>query len=150
LLVALVIVSVVPAWGRGQAVLHPPVAALRAQPILPQQPEPTPGDDKRGEKPLRDDVKKIETLTTPLPVPADLGQAPQPIDLPTALRLADDQNPEIAFARERIREALAQQNRAEVLWLPHLEVGVNWTRHDGQIQATTGEVITVSRSSLFV
>lgn len=75
---------------------------------------------------------------------------PRPIDLPTALRLADVQNPEIAVARERIREALAQVDRAEVLWLPNLELGANWTRHDGQIQRATGEIPTVSRSALFV
>jgi outer membrane protein TolC len=70
--------------------------------------------------------------------------------LPTALRLANAQNPEIALARERIREALAVQGRAEVLWLPDLEVGTTWMRHDGQIQRAVGEVFTTSRSSLFV
>jgi outer membrane protein TolC len=75
---------------------------------------------------------------------------PELIDLPTALQLADRQNPEIAVARERIREALAIQDRAEVLWLPQLDYGPTWMRHDGQIQRSSGEVITVSRSSLFV
>jgi len=75
---------------------------------------------------------------------------PELIDLPTALQLTDRQNPEIAVARERIREALAIQDRAEVLWLPQLEFGPAWMRHDGQIQRATGEVLTVSRSSLFV
>lgn len=78
------------------------------------------------------------------------GVSPQLIDLTTALRLADGKNPEIALARERIREALAQQEHAEVLWLPHLEFAPNWLRHDGQIQRSTGEVITVSRSALGV
>jgi outer membrane protein TolC len=64
------------------------------------------------------------------------------------LRLADARNPEIAVARERIREALARQERVEWLWLPTLEVGPAYTRHDGQIQRTEGQVITVSRSSL--
>src|SRR5262245_30523185 len=60
---------------------------------------------------------------------ADTAAAePQPIDLPTALRLANVQNPEIALARERIREALAVQDRAEVLWLPNVEFGPTWTR----------------------
>jgi outer membrane protein TolC len=81
------------------------------------------------------------------PVPA---AEPQPLDLPTALRLADAQNPEIALARERIREALAVQDRAEFLWLPTFEIGPTWQRHDGQIQRVEGPVITVSRSSLFV
>jgi len=84
-----------------------------------------------------------------LAVPAFPGK-PELIDLPTALQLTDRQNPQIAVARERIREALAVQDRAEVLWLPQLEFGPSWMRHDGQIQRASGEVITVSRSSLFV
>ena len=64
------------------------------------------------------------------------------------MRLANVKNPTIAFARERIREALAKQERAEVLWLPHFEFYPAYARHDGQIQRSTGEIITVSRSSL--
>ncbi len=78
------------------------------------------------------------------------GASAQLIDLTTALRLADTKNPEIALARERIREAFAQQEHAEVLWLPHLEFAPVWQRHDGQIQRSTGEIITVSRSALGV
>src|SRR5262245_13749874 len=79
--------------------------------------------------------------------PADWPTEPQPIDLPTALQLADRQNPEIAVVRERINEALAVERRAEVLLLPNLEYGPAWMRHDGQIQRSEGEVVTVSRSS---
>lgn len=82
--------------------------------------------------------------------PTAASAEPQPIDLPTALRLANVQNPEIALARERVREALAVQDRAEVLWLPNFEFGPIWTRHDGQIQRATGEIPTVSRSALFI
>src|SRR6266545_1247057 len=39
--------------------------------------------------------------------PAATPPEPQPIDLTTALRLTDAQNPEIALARERVREAMA-------------------------------------------
>lgn len=74
----------------------------------------------------------------------------QPIDLPTALRLANVQNPDIAVARERIREAQSRQDLAEMLWLPNLELGPVWMRHDGQIQRSTGEVFTTSRSAAFV
>ncbi|MBL8792417.1 MAG: TolC family protein [Planctomycetia bacterium] len=84
------------------------------------------------------------------PDAALLPARPELIDLPTALQLADRQNPQIAVARERIREALAVQDRAEALWLPQLEFGPTWMRHDGQIQRATGEVLTISRSSLFV
>src|SRR5262245_36618743 len=54
---------------------------------------------------------------------AQLPSRAELIDLPTALRLADAQNPEIAIARERIQEALAQQDRANLLWLPNLDFG---------------------------
>src|SRR5262245_34461186 len=53
-------------------------------------------------------------ICTPLPESrkeAKAPEAPQLIDLPTALRLANVNNPTIAFARERIREALAKQER---------------------------------------
>ncbi len=71
------------------------------------------------------------------------------IDLPTALQLADMKNPQVQFARERIRAAEAELRQAEVLWLPDLSVRSTWLRHDGKIQDTRGEVITVSRSALF-
>ena len=90
---------------------------------------------------------------TPQGDPAAAPAAPaetHPIDLPTALRLADAQNAEVALARERIQEALARQELAELLWVPNLEVSANWTRHDGQIQRANGEVFSTSRSSAFV
>src|SRR5262249_33909320 len=40
-----------------------------------------------------------------------------PIDLPTALRLADANNPTIALARERINEAYANLRQAQALLL---------------------------------
>src|SRR5262245_25713406 len=63
------------------------------------------------------------------PPAPDRGEPPEPrlksypIDLPTALRLADSQNPEIAVARERINQALAIQDRLALFWIPSLEVG---------------------------
>lgn len=84
------------------------------------------------------------------PEPPTLVETPKPIDLPTALQLADRQNPEIAVARERINQALAEQLQAEVLWVPDLIVDSTWTRHDGQIQRFNGEIRTVSRNSLGV
>ncbi len=100
-------------------------------------------------------AEKAAPPAPPLPapqIPAVTDGQPQPflIDLPTALRLTDAQNPQIQFARERIREAEARLERANVLWLPNLSAGTTWTRHDGQIQEVRGDVIPVSRSALFV
>jgi len=72
-----------------------------------------------------------------------------PIDLPTALRLAGGNNLQIALARERVNEASARALQARALWIPSLNAGVVYNNHAGQIQATEGEVLEVSRSSLF-
>jgi len=116
------------------------------------QPMSAPPDSFRSAAKLppteADSIRRTSAQTEELPPPRDEG--PVPINLPTALQLANAQNPEIALARERIREALAQQDRASLLWLPNLELGSTWVRHDGQIQRATGEVLNVSRSSLFV
>ena len=72
-----------------------------------------------------------------------------PIDLPTALRLADSANPTVAVARARVAEAYARQRQAEVYWLPTITSGGIYNRHDGQIQNTDGTIITVSKQNLF-
>jgi outer membrane protein TolC len=74
---------------------------------------------------------------------------PLPIDLPTALRLADSSNPTVAVARARVAEAYARQRQAEVYWLPTITSGVVYDRHDGQIQDTSGNILTNSHQSLF-
>lgn len=71
------------------------------------------------------------------------------IDLASALQLAAGQNPNVAFARERINEAFAQHARAEVLWLPSIRAGANWNKHEGRIQDVAGNVINTSRGSYF-
>jgi outer membrane protein TolC len=86
--------------------------------------------------------------------PASLPPPPAadscPIDLTTALRLAGANNLQIQLADERVREAEARLQGAELLWLPSLYFGVEYNKHDGQIQDTRGQVPEVSRNSLFV
>jgi outer membrane protein TolC len=90
----------------------------------------------------------------PLPKPLPLAEEPipdqLPIDLPTALRLAGANHLQIALAAERVRQAEARLEGAKSLWLPTLDAGVGYNRHQGQIQDTGGNVIDVRRSSLFV
>jgi outer membrane protein TolC len=71
------------------------------------------------------------------------------IDLPTALRLVNASNPTIALARERVREAYARLLEAEALWLPTLQTGPAYQRHDGRIQNSHGDVFSVSKSNFF-
>jgi outer membrane protein TolC len=73
-----------------------------------------------------------------------------PIDLPTALRLVDANNPTVALARLRYLEAQIRQQEANVYWLPNIYAGPAYNRHDGHLQQTTGEILPVSKSSLFV
>jgi outer membrane protein TolC len=73
-----------------------------------------------------------------------------PISLPTALRLANVRPLDIAVASQRIRLAAARLERAEVLWLPTIYLGMDYFRHDGKIQTVAGDVISTSKSSLML
>jgi outer membrane protein TolC len=72
-----------------------------------------------------------------------------PIDLPTALRLADASNPAIALARQRVEEAYARLQQAQLLWVPDLVANPGYLRHDGEIQNSTGVVFNTNKSSAF-
>ncbi|MDB5345366.1 MAG: Outer rane efflux protein [Schlesneria sp.] len=73
--------------------------------------------------------------------------APYPLNLGDILHLADAQNPNVAFARERINEAYARVDRAEALWLPSLRTGLNYNHHEGAIQSVAGDVFQTNRSA---
>lgn len=75
---------------------------------------------------------------------------PLPIDLPTALALANANPLDIQIAGERLKAADAALARAKVMWLPNIDLGVDYFRHDGQIQDIVGNVFTTSRSSFLV
>jgi outer membrane protein TolC len=78
------------------------------------------------------------------------GQVLQPIDLAGALRLAGARDVDIATARQRVFQAVADLEQARALWLPSIFIGPTWYRADGHIQDITGKVITADRSSLFL
>ena len=107
--------------------------------------EPPPGPDDTAEPTMP------ATLPDPLLAPGHetAGQETYPVDLPTALGLAGANNLQIAFAAERVREAAARMDQAEVLWVPTLNAGVIYNNHAGRLQETEGRVIEVSRNSLF-
>ena len=78
------------------------------------------------------------------------GRSVEPIDLANALRLAGARDVDIAIARRRVNQSLADLHYAWAQWLPSLFLGPTWYRADGQIQTITGQVENVNRSSLFV
>ncbi|WP_439624497.1 TolC family protein [Gemmata sp.] len=84
-------------------------------------------------------------------VPPAEGQGkPLPITLPTALSLASASPLDIQIAGERLRAANAALDRAKVLWLPNVGLGIDYFRHDGQIQDVGGFVFSTSKTSFFV
>lgn len=72
-----------------------------------------------------------------------------PITLSAALRLAGTSNLDIAQSREVVRRAQIQLQRARVLLLPNVNLGSTYVDHEGQIQRTEGNIVTVNRDSLF-
>lgn len=72
------------------------------------------------------------------------------IDLATALELAGVRNPEIMIARERMTELAAIRTFAAAQILPNLNAGTNFDTHSGNLQQSSGHILDVSRSALYV
>ena len=96
-----------------------------------------------------DSAKPASTSLPPVP-PADKQGTPLPITLSAALALTGSNPVDIQIADERVRAAAAQLDRANVLWLPNLNFGVDYFRHNGQIQHIVGDVFTSSKSSFLL
>src|SRR5579871_3691540 len=73
-----------------------------------------------------------------------------PISLPAALQLADARALDVILARQRVAASLAALDRANVLWLPSIDVGADYTRHDGQLQDVVGNVFGTNKSALLL
>ncbi|KAA5547361.1 TolC family protein [Roseiconus nitratireducens] len=69
------------------------------------------------------------------------------LNLPTALAMIGGQHPAVGLARWRVQEAYAQLMQAESLWLPSIQSGFSFHRHDGNYQASNGEIVDVNRNS---
>ncbi len=100
---------------------------------------PAPGGAPNNPPPL--------TPIGPSPFRSDVQLVP--IDLPTALRVANAANPTIGVALARVREAYALWREARVMWLPNLETGPAYARHDGLIQNSTGNIFETNKWNLF-
>jgi len=97
----------------------------------------------------------------PIPGPAGVGlrvggmdaQVPKslPINLATAMQLAGVQPLDIALATQQVEQALALRLQARVLWIPNLNGGVDYFRHDGvQQNIFTGLNFEKGRQTFFV
>ncbi len=93
-------------------------------------------------------VARDEHSTVPAPFSIPLPFEEHPIDLATALKLADAANPTIGAARALVLEALANQLAARVLLVPSLNSGVGYHGHQGFLQRVSGKIISLSEQSL--
>ncbi|WP_145173590.1 TolC family protein [Rubripirellula lacrimiformis] len=69
------------------------------------------------------------------------------LNLPSALAHVGGQHPAVGFAQWRVQQAYAELAQAEVLWLPSIQGGLNFHRHDGNYQASDGTIVDVNRNS---
>ena len=79
-----------------------------------------------------------------------LGQPPAgtcPINLATALQLASARPLDVAIAAKQVEIAARQYDRARLLWVPNVIVGVDYFRHEGGQQNFAGDILRSSRGS---
>jgi outer membrane protein TolC len=124
-------------------------SARAAEASQPGQTPPPGAADPNAARNLRE---LDPTTATPVPAPPAIPppSGEYPIDLATALRLADVANPTIGKARSVVLEALAQQLTARTLLVPSLNGGVNYHGHNGVLQRPSGNMLLVSEQSLYI
>jgi outer membrane protein TolC len=96
------------------------LAPAPAVPALPGE-TPTPGAPRVG----------VDQAVNLMPAPLDPTDLRFPINLATALRLSDARPLIVAAAQASVWVAEAQLTRAKVLWIPALNIGADYIRHDG-------------------
>src|SRR5262245_47875008 len=81
-------------------------------------------------------VDEAAPAAAKLPAPPTLqaDDRPLPINLPTALQLANVRALDVAAAAQRIQVAAAVLDQASVQWLPTVTMGGDYARHAGRIQ----------------
>jgi outer membrane protein TolC len=72
-----------------------------------------------------------------------------PVNLDAVLHLAEEQNVQIALAREKLNESHAEQELADLSWLPNIHAGLAYYRHEGGIQNEDGTLQHSSTGALF-
>ena len=61
--------------------------------------------------------------------------------------MVNGKHPAVGFARWRVQEAYARLDQSKVLWLPSIQPGFSFHKHDGNYQASNGTIVDVNRNS---
>ncbi len=69
------------------------------------------------------------------------------LNLPTALSMIGGEHPAVGLAQWKVQEAYARLDQANVLWLPSIQPGFSFDRHDGNLQPSDGSIQDVNRNS---
>ncbi len=115
-----------PAVTRAGRFLLPGTAAAAARIERAQDPAPLPPALPAPTQPH--DLASTADLD---PAPLAPGDLQFPINLATALRLSDARPLIVAAAQASVWVAEGQLTRAKVLWVPALNMGFDYIRHDG-------------------
>jgi outer membrane protein TolC len=119
------------------------VAAAPERLPAPKLERPASKPEKHSAQPdLSFDVPAIPSILPP-------GET-YPIDLPTALQLAETANPQLGSSRESVREAAAIYRGSRVLLLPNLNAGTNYHQHNGVLQTSFGLMRNLTEQSVYV
>lgn len=134
-------------------------ALLASVPAIAQEVD-TPADktairpEERLPPPRRQDGNETESIDARLPqrAPSILPgpDAVNAIDLACALRLAGINNPDMLLARQRVARAQALRFLAMSFVLPNLNSGINYDDHNGPLQQSSGNILTVNRQALYL
>ncbi len=131
---------------------------LPAPAQIPGQPGDNP-EAKREEPQLprprrQEDEKSGQAVAASLPQPAPSilpgPEAINAIDLACVLRLSGVNNPDLLLARQRVAQAAALRFLALSFVLPNFNTGVNYDDHNGPLQQSSGNILTVNRQALYL
>lgn len=82
-------------------------------------------------------------------VPHSAAKRVVPITLDAVLHAAEDQNFQVAQAREKLQEAYSDKYLADKGWIPDVNVGLGYNRHEGAIQNFRGQFLNSSFGSVY-
>ncbi len=133
--------SVLPATGQspGQSSDNP--AARKDESLLPS---PRRQDGEKKDEAIESSLPQRSLSILPGP------EAVNAIDLGCVLRLAGVYNPDILLARARVAQAEALRFLALSFVLPNLNTGLNYDDHNGPLQQSSGNILTVNRQALYL
>ena len=117
-------------------------------PALSDQPGPTDRPPGAG-GPTPPAASPLGGIPTLKPAPIGPDDVRFPITLATALRLSDARPLIVAMAQAKIWIAEADLTQAKVLWVPDLNIGADYIRHDGGGPDFNKGILTTPSTNFF-